>query len=329
MTKHKDAVPEFDVSWGLAGRKDKHRRANNSFLLSPRSCFSDGEMRILLGLRLRLWRTPYVAFVRSDGTVNPRCKCGSMGTVTHFLNVPKDALDHSAALRAIPQCRHAEFTAALVNWISKLTTGWKLVSGDLVVGDPCFSHVHAAITAARARRTLGLSGNGPQHYKPDVVIAKGPPSRRTYLILDVCFRSDAKLHAEDFVTANWVQPRGQSNQDIFSSNWFDVTGAMTLTGLNRLRPELRDRAVSVGIFKQSSYVKRYSPYRSVLSNTDRGCSVSIKTIAIGVAGLIPDFTRVSLEDIGNKAAVMSLLKEARFISWRFAISAFKAWRAED
>jgi ribonuclease HI len=329
MTNCKEAVPEFDVSWGLAGRKDNHRKANNTFLLSPRSCFSDGEIRILLGLRLRLWRTPYVAFVRSEGTVNPRCKCGSMGTVTHYLNVPKDALDHSSALRAIPQSRHAELTSTLVNWISKLTTGWKLVSGDLVPPDPNFNHVRDAITAARASRMLGLSGNQPQHHKPDVVIAKGPPTSRTYLILDVCFRSDDKLHAEDFVTSNWIQPRGRSNQDLFNSEWFDDNGVITQTGLNMLRPELKGKAKSVGIFKQSSYAKRYGPYRNVLASTERGCSVSIKTIAVGVAGLIPDFTRRSLEEIATKAEAESLLKEARFTSWRYAISAFKAWRAED
>jgi hypothetical protein len=330
MTVHKPPVPPFDVSWGIAGRPDQYRPHNMAFM-KPGSNFSDSEIRILLGLRLRLWPTPYVHFVRSHGLQAPECnRCGSFGTYTHYLNIPPSDTAHSPLLRSIPQGRHADLVRTVGQWLLQEPVGhdWKIVLGENLPVHPDFDHVRQAINDACARGALGADVDAPQHHKPDLLLARGPRTARIYLNVDLTGGSDDKLIIEDVISKSWIRPRGVSQQQIWQSNWFDSKGCLTRIGRDALTPEQRPEADKLTDFKQARYPKRYEGLERTLVETESGCTAKTIVIAIGVAGWIPDFSRKSMESLKPTSTNDQVYDKLRNVVWRSAIMAFKAWRAE-
>jgi hypothetical protein len=327
-------APPFSFAWGIAGWVDKHRHERVSFY-GPRSPFSDKEIQILLRLRLLLWPTAFRQSIYSGGTASARCVCGARcQTATHLLNVPWDAPVHSLALREIPRVRHNEALQHLVRALfaeEPIKGSWMLVQAEGTVAHPppdphpTQARLNRKIRAWVATQALS-EPDGTQHYRTDLLVAS--MVLKQVLILDVCFGSDDKLAWEDELIRNWMATRlgnePRMGAKFWKSSWFDDIGKLTTAGAARL-PELDAKQV----FKHARYVRRYARLeRALRTHLGTGWKVRTLPIAVGVIGLVPDFTRHNLAEILPAGEVKSLVKLLIQTSQRAAIQAWRAWKQE-
>ena len=330
---HKALAPPNAISWGTAGMVDKHRSESTMFT-GPRSPFSDKEIKILMSLRLLLWPTAFRNSIMSNGTESGVCKCGSVQTATHLLLVPEECTRHSPALRSISKCRHSAGVRDLSLRILEDNV-WKVAIMEHVT-DPeeQLELIRSAISRARGLRVLNMPSEtpdtttGPQHWKPDGIIGKIVKGRIELLLIDVTFASDDKLIIEDELLQYWetVRPPRAKHWPL-NSNFFDDGGNLTTTGLASLPPDLAKKAGTLPIFHPARYAKRYEPLVTALSRDPTikwSKAPEVLTIAIGVAGWIPDYSRNNLRRLVDKKG---LGKVTRALTLTAQIHAVKAWSA--
>ena len=194
----------FDISWGIAGMADRYRNQSLAFL-DPESPYGDAEQRILAALRLSLWRTPWLAKVRSGGKLSGHCRCGAKGTIQHYLNVPKDKDAHSEELRAVPQARHRDWVQAVGDWVLLApTTGrpWLAMNCEHQERAEDCEFARVAIDKARGEGILRNGGEDTQqHWKPDLLLARRRDNTEwEFAIVDICSGADRLLQLEDEIT---------------------------------------------------------------------------------------------------------------------------------
>jgi hypothetical protein len=327
-------APAFSLYWGIAGWVDRFRQEMISFY-GPRSPFSDTEIRILMQLRLLLWPTAFRQAIYSRGATSARCSCGVRAqTATHLLNVPWEAAGHSMALRQIPRARHNKALQHLVQsmFAEEPTSGaWRLVRAEGTVDQPALAPHPAHVVLDRKIRAWvaarALAGEDDiQHYRTDLMIAS--EKTKELLILDVCFGSDDKLAWEDALIRQWPSIR-QGREPKIGSNfwrgpWFNDQGKLTEEGAERM-PNHNIRQV----FKHARYARRYKRLGQKLrQHLGKGWTVRILPIAVGVIGLVPDFTRRYLEKIMGAGDAKKLVKQMIQVTQRSAIQVWRAWQQE-
>ena len=327
-------APAFSIYWGIAGWVDKHRHERISFY-GPRSPFTDKEIRILLQLRLLLWPTAFRQSIYSGGSTSARCSCGARAqTATHLLNVPWENQGHSLTLREVPRARH---NAALQHLVQSLFAGgpakgsWMLVRAEgtadqpAPVPHPTQVDLNLQIREWVANQVL-TDPDGVQHYRTDLMVASEKTKR--VLIFDMCFGSDDKLAWEDALIREWPGTRSDNEPGIgakfWKGPWFNDQGNLTEAGAERL-PDFDIRQV----FKHARYSRRYVKLERALKRyLGHGWSVQTLPIAVGVVGLVPDFTRHHLEEVLTASEVKGLVKLLIQESQRAAIQVWRAWRQE-
>ena len=322
-TECKERPPEFSISWGDSGRISCERNDDSEFLRI--SSFSDREIRILSSLRLLLWPTLFRKSLLSKGCASGTCKCGSVQTATHLLNVPKDANAHSVELRLVPGARHAAWVSCLVDWCGKLGGGWQILQAEGCEngGDPDFETTRQELKHAVDLCVLGRGPDGRQHFKPDVVIARRLRSGLLEVrVLDACAGSPDKLCWESDLRHEL------SKVNHISTDLFSFEGAILPLGLKMLKPESRLKAARITEFKTIRYQHRYKEWTRVLRSLVQTSIVEIHAVALGVTGFIPPMTIHSLLEVSDKASVRMLTRALRMESWKHAILAFDAWRKE-
>jgi hypothetical protein len=328
-TDMKHVPPDkFTISWGLAGLYLRSRREDMAFLKA--SCFNDEEVRILISLRLLLWPTPFRDSIRSRNYIPGLCKCGAIGTATHYLSVPQQATAHSELLRSIRDSRHAALVRAIGDWVPIGLSSWKIVSAEALESDPSFQDVRDAIRAGRLRGALSMPEEKeleapPQHFKPDFLLAKRHREGISFLILDACTGSSDKLYIEDQASAVI------NSLNVLASNLFDPDGKVLPNGLEMIKkkiPGVTPDLAKAGSLKLVRYVKRYNPLRKLLENSFPRSSVAIHPIAVSTDGWIPSFTLKVLEDLSDNKLAPLIAVKLQMVAWRFAILAYKAWRSE-
>jgi hypothetical protein len=223
----------------------------------------------------------------------------------------------------------------------------------------------AAITAAKGRALLD-SGDGAQHYKPDVILLH--PSDNSIYIVDVHFGSDDKLEWEDALlchlkatypstvapttyTSPLAYPSPADAQEAIRSGnhsylaHFTTLDFTTDGQLSSTRPlqasvaQIGDEDVSKGIlsvsrFSLARYARRYAPLVKVLrrSGLRRGAKrpVHLLVLSIGVSGTMPAFTTRNISTLFTKQMdAKRVRQDLRHCAWRGAVSAYKAWRHEE
>jgi hypothetical protein len=321
-TVSKERPPEFSISWGDSGRKSSDRNDEAGFLKI--SSFSDREIRILTSLRLLLWPTLFRSSLISGAHTEGRCKCGSIQTATHLLEVPKEAIDHSAELRQVPGARHTAWVSCLVDWCEGLGGGWKILQAEGHDGDPDFEATRCELKQAVALGTLRRGPDGRQHYKPDVVIARRLLTGLEVRVLDVCAGSPDKLCWESEIRNEL------SKVKLASTVLFSFEGALTPQGLEHLKEESKEKAARITQFKSIRYQHRYQDWADTLQSLDhsKNAEVTIHAVALGVTGYIPPMTSHALLDFTDEKSVRKLMRALRMESWKHAILAYDAWRKE-
>jgi len=333
----KELAPPNAISWGVIGMVDRHREESIRFM-GPGSTFSDMEIRVLESLRLLLWPTAFRNQVRSEGSESGLCKCGSTQTATHLLLVPQDCTIHSLALRSISKGRHSDGVRELSICILKLDT-WKVATMEHVEDPEArLEGVRSAISRARGRRVLSMQSechngsNGPQHWKPDGVLGRLVNGKISLLLIDVTFAADDKLAIEDEVLKYWKDNRPPETPvwPPLATDFFDDGGRITNKGMASLPADLQDRARRLSVFHPARYAKRYDPLAKAL-RSDTSIKWSHKpevvTIAIGVAGWIPDYTYKGLKRIFNDPKELCEATRAlRIVAQSHAVKAWRAFR---
>lgn len=165
-----------------------------------------------------------------------------------------------------------------------------------------------------------------QHYRTDLIIIS--VKLKQVLILDMCFGSDDKLAWEDSLVRMWHQIRTGSEPamgpSFWRGAWFNDKGKLTAAGEERI-PESNMRQV----FKHARYVRRYARLEQALKeHLGRGWKVRTLPIAVGVIGLVPDFTRRYLGEFLPKGEVDRLVKLFIQETQRAAIRVWRAWQQE-
>jgi len=168
--------------------------------------------------------------------------------------------------------------------------------------------------------------DGTQHFRTDLIIIS--EELRQLLILDLCFGSDDKLAREDQLIRGWAAERTERDPKMgakfWISGWFDDQGKLTPAGAARM-PDYNTRQV----FKHARYTRRYRKLSTkLLQHLGRNWTVQILPIAVGVVGLVPDYTRRHLERIMDASEVKALVRLFIQTTQRAAIQAYKAWRQE-
>jgi hypothetical protein len=335
----KEPVPPNSISWGTVGMKDRHRDESIRFL-GPNSTFSDMEIRVLMSLRLLLWPTAFRNHIWSKGTENERCKCGSVQTASHLLLVPQNCEAHSEALRNISNIRHTEGVRVLSVHVLK-SKDWSVAAMEQVSNpDPEFRFVRTSITQALGRRELcrphppEIEGAArTQHWKPDGILARRVGDKISLLIIDVTFGADDKLAIEDEILRHWArsEPPNARQWPPLDTSFFDKDGKFTEEGLTALPTDLRTKARRLSVFHPARYAKRYGPLTEALSRDPAvKCDghPQILTIAIGVAGWIPDYTYQGLRKIfpNKNHNLRDATRALRITAQAFAIKAWRAFR---
>ena len=199
--------------------------------------------------------------------------------------------------------------------------------------------IRSAISRARGLHVLGMPSEapdtptGPQHWKPDGTIGKIVNGKVELLLIDVTFASDDKLVIEDELFQHWetIRPPKAKLWPLIS-NFFDDRGNLTASGLASLPPNLAEKASKLPVFHPARYAKRYGPLVSALS-----CDPTIKwskvpeilTIAIGVAGWIPDYSRNNLERFVDKRGLAKITRALMLTAQTHAVKAWSAFSNDD
>ena len=329
-------APPYSISWGNTAQADRRRHEQTTFY-GPTSPFSDTEIRILLKLRLLLWPTNMKAAILSGARVSARCYCGAIcQTATHLLNVPWTARGHSSALRSLPRARHNTALKIIVD--SMFSDGpergsWKLVKAEgsqehgVMEPHPDTQNIRTQIDRWVAEGVL-RDEEGASHYKVDLVVAMS--ELRQIIIFDVCYGSDDSLGMEDALISGWRDQREGKEPHpeeprFWTGTWFDNQGRMTQRGRDRMGPDMKQHMT----FKHARYHRRYEQLRGRLEGLGaQGHKVLILPIALGVAGLIPEFTRRHLLRILGTKDMPQLIKSLIQCAQRFAIQVWRTWKAE-
>ena len=83
------------------------------------------------------------------------------------------------------------------------------------------------------------------------------------------------------------------------------------------------------VFKHARYVRRYAKLgRKLRRHLGDGWKVQTLPIAVGVVGLVPDFTRYNLEEVLPAGEVKRLVKLFIQETQRAAIQVWRAWQQE-
>jgi hypothetical protein len=327
-------APPHSMAWGLAGWVDKHRHELIAFY-GPRTGYTDTEIKILLKLRVLLWPTGLLKAICSGGIVSARCYCGAIcQTATHILNVPWEAQAHSLALRMIPRTRHNKALRQLVKAFfpdSPSKGLWSLVhaegssEGPTTLAHPDFEDLRQKIRSWTVNQLLG-DKDGVQHYRTDLIVAS--TALKQIIIYDMCFGSDDKLAIEDAMINTWPARREKNEPAVgkkfWESAWFDEHGCITAQGQER-----HPGSWSYHVFKHARYAKRYTKLRRrLLEHQPAGWKVLILPIAVGVMGLVPDFTRHHLRRVLKPKEVSGLIRQFIQTTQRSAIQVWRAWTLE-
>jgi hypothetical protein len=318
----------FGVSWGDAGKvTTKHeRREETAFLRSPK--YSEGDTRILISLRLLLWKTTFRHGIIRGPRSHTLCVCGSTQTATHLLEIPATSHQHSLALRAIPLMRHTLFVNATLDWLNETkprhVTVFQVEGSDLRAGDAYPNHQQEWANLLQEHQ-LDPSNDGEVHSKPDIVITFGEKYPPRVIILDLCAGSPDKLHWENEVLSLCAE----SNIDL-NPSWFDEEGRFTPQGILALPVHAQPAARRLKVLKTMRYIKRYTAWAQLFSQKIMiGCTVEILALPVSVTGTIPKFTKDRLKRFATDKQVIALTRKLRAIAWNAAIQAFKAWQKED
>jgi hypothetical protein len=171
-----------------------------------------------------------------------------------------------------------------------------------------------------------LEPDNTQHYRTDLIVAS--VKVKQVLILDMCFGSDDKLAWEDALIRKWPRIRTGAEPGMgpkfWKGPWFNDRGKLTAEGEERI-PGSNIRQ----IYKHARYVRRYARLERALK-THLGQEWSVRTlpIAVGVVGLVPDFTRRYLGEILPTREVDRLVKSFIQETQRTAIQVWRAWQQE-
>ena len=327
-------APAFSIAWGIAGWVDKHRHERTAFY-GPKSTFTDTEVYILLKQRLLLWPTGLKQSICSGGASSARCYCGAIcQTASHLLNVPWEARGHGLPLRQVPRTRHND---ALQHLIFALfpegpTKGtWALVRAEgskskpAMRAHPDFSSLRTELDRWVAEQLLAEE-DGTQHYRTDLIVAS--TDLKQIIIYDMCFGSDDKLAFEDALIRTWPAQKEPDEPKMglrfWTSDFFDKEGCITDKGHQRLQG-----SKPYHVFKHARYVRRYSKLKyRLLSFLPINWKVLVLPIALGVIGLVPDFTRFHLQRTLGLQEANTLVKLFIQTSQRAAVQAWRAWRLE-
>ena len=287
-------------------------------------------------LCLLLWPTAFRQAIFSGGTTSARCGCGARAqTATHLLNVPWETPGHSQTLREVPRTRHNAALRHLVQALfaeEPIKASWMLVRAEGTAEHPAPAPHPTQVDLDNKIRTWVMEQalaepDGTQHYRADMILASD--KLKQILILDICFGSDDKLAWEDELIRSWPSIRSKREPRIsakfWKSSWFNDQGKLTEEGAERM-PNLNIRQV----FKHARYTRRYGKLANALKkHKGAGWAVRILPIAVGVVGLVPDYTRRHLEDILPAGEVKTLVKLLMQVTQRAAIQAWRAWRQEQ
>ena len=318
-------APQFAIGWGSAGRPLHHRKEDSAFLRG--GPFSDSEVGILVGLRLLLWPTPFRKSILAGKKYPAFCTCGSIGTASHLLSVPASST-HSDALRAIPNARHSALVLHLGPWIRKAFPDWEFILGEQLTPDASAQDYRDIILAAAREKRLTTDNiaDPAQHCKPDFLLVKRKDNHAEFLLFDVCTGSDDNLDLEDkFLKHTKLK---HSKVDLLQPGLFDVSGLALDRGLELFPPDAKAKAAKRNVrLKTLVYGHRYAALKKVLCHSNLS-SLQIFPIAVSTSGWIPNFTLQTLVKFSSEKRTEEVGRLLRGAAWRFAIAAYRAWRAE-
>ena len=327
--------PEFAISWGDAGRKSLYRKQEKKFLSSR--CFSDSELKILMGLRLLLWPTKIRDQVYSKRLIEGRCRCGSLQTTTHLLNIASNNSGHSLELRSFPTLRHDEWVKTIVKTIQDSGSGWMIIRGQDCSSSVEFTVFNDSLTKALLDKALTRSRDGKTHWKPDLILGKVSGFTLKVLLLDLCGGAPERLGVEDHLFRHILKMGPENPIDFTFEGELTPLGLTNLAKVSGISPdELGTLLRTFTIFKIVRYSQRYQPLKllieSLIKDSDEfktlKTKVSINALAIGVTGTIPSFSIGILKRLVRKSQVPKTLNLLRFITWNYAIKVYKSWRNE-
>jgi ribonuclease HI len=324
----------FSISWGDAGRKlgKAERKLETGFLRNSR--FNDKDVKIIMSLRLLLWKTSFRKGIMGGPNARSLCYCGQVQTATHILEIPSSCIVHSLALRVLPQRRHTDLVNTTLAWLSSCKP--KGVSIFLVEGSPArASEDHVELQEKWASllrdRQLVPDDRGVVHWKPDIVIFLQQKDRPTQVkLLDLSAGSPDKLYWENEVISACKETHTELNLD-----WFDEDGRFTSDGLLALPAQAQEAANKLNVpgqekvLKTMRYMKRYAAWADLFrTEMIPGCSVDILALPISVTGTVPTFTRNRIKQFATDTQADQLLKSLRIDAWSAAIKIFDAWQHE-
>jgi len=298
----KDRSPRFGVNWGLEGLVNPNRKEAWAYL-SPNSRFNDDEIRAILAARLFAWHTMVVANVRDK--TGHLCHCGAKQTITHLLNIPLENTQHSIGLRELGQKRHKVIVDIVVKHLTS-GTDWIRVDVNDTDASGYMKQVCRKVKAAVLNGDLRVPGQDrqdgtpAQHHKPDIVLVRrAKTGEYEFIIIDVTYGSDDKLIIEEEYTR---RKRFGSHDELvkhMTSELFDGQGKPRSEVLAEIPHEDDTRARNIQRFKQSHYYKRYTPLTRTIEQalTGENPKVQMRTIALGVIGWIPKFSRNNIKEI--------------------------------
>ena len=120
-----------------------------------------------------------------------------------------------------------------------------------------------------------------------------------------------------------------------TSSFFDDNGKFTEEGLRSLPEPLQIQARKISVFHPARYAKRYQRLTTVLrDSTTFRCARQprVLTIAVGVAGWLPQYTWRNLKYIFNgpndKDAERKPTRALRIVAQAYAVKAWRAFRNE-
>jgi len=334
--ENKTPPPEWSISWGLEGRKDPHRKRSTRFM-GPESDYNDAEVRMIQTARMMLWPTNFAKVIRGERGATAACYCGAVQTQTHLLNVPWTCARHGLALRSLPRARHNRILHKIIKTVfagAAESAGWRILAAESKGGEepiqqhPDLQYVRDAISSARSRGLLRGEDEEQQHYRVDLAVVT--TNAKQVYILDVCCGSDDKLASEDALIAHWKTARkrrepGSRTTKFWAGNWFTEDGRLSDQGKRRIPQFEHTRHV----FKHSRYIRRYERLSNVIRRAMGGqCKVQVLPLAVGVLGLIPEFTRRYLKELFKARLASKVVDSMEYAAWDSMVQGNRAWQQE-
>jgi hypothetical protein len=260
--------------------------------------------------------------------------------------VPATCTYHSDALRMISHARHARGLAWLASLLGGKGGKWRVA--EMETGSRAENHNDKFEAEAEATRNatsaIRMEWESRQrlkppadrqtlHFKPDLILVRKIGGITQIKIIDMAFRTDTHLRKEEV----WShKPASTTKDKPLQIQWseppFDTRGTAGGPKPPDWPEDLYDQAQTLPWMVQAQYACRYKQFRRELQQRLelRPQDVQVITIAVGVMGYVPHFTRASLDDLlGKTNGSKPALPTVRHIAWDFATRAWKAFRNES